>query len=137
VAGVQMPGTRNWLQVKVQIWPESSGVVCWRIFAKVLRFQIATAIPPNTAEVAIKRPERQTFRRSGTEKPSSGASGKDVETRSKRNLRSGMDDPDKKKCKKSVRRETNFPELRLCWGRVKLSPRNTVIGIWNFKKYVF
>ena len=33
--------------------------------ARVLRFQMATAIPPNAAEVAIKRPERQKFRRSG------------------------------------------------------------------------
>jgi hypothetical protein len=46
---------------------KSLGGVGWRILARVLRFQIATAIPPKAAEVAINRPERQKLRRSGAE----------------------------------------------------------------------
>ncbi len=62
---------------------------------------MATAIPPNAAEVAIKRPERQKFRRSGGKGFSSEVSSWGVETRSKRNLRSGMDDLEKKLGKES------------------------------------
>jgi hypothetical protein len=62
---------------------------------------MATAIPPNAAEVAIKRPERQKFCRSGGVGLSSGVSAWVVETRSKRNLRSGMDDLEKNVGKES------------------------------------
>jgi hypothetical protein len=97
---------------------------------------MATAIPPKAAEVAIKRPERQRFRRSGWEGLSSGASAWVAGTRSKRNLRSGMGQLSKKYGKR-VLRETYFSKPRLCGGRVKLSPKDTVIGIKNLKKYVF
>ena len=109
-------------------FPSESGGVCWRILARVLRFQMATAIPPKAAEVAIKRPERQGFRRSGWEGLSSGACARVVGTRSKRNLRSGMGQLSKK-CRKKVLRETYFSEPRLFGGRVKLSLKDTVIGI--------
>jgi hypothetical protein len=80
---------------------KSLGGTGWRIFARVLRFQIATAIPPKAAEVAINRPERQKLRCSGTEGSSSGPSKSEGETTSKRNLRSGMDDLEKKMWEKS------------------------------------
>ena len=41
------------------------GGSCWRIWASVLRFQIARAIPPRAAEVASNKPVRQIFRCSG------------------------------------------------------------------------
>jgi hypothetical protein len=62
---------------------------------------MATAIPPNAAEVAIKRPERQKFRRSGGVGLSSEVFGSVVETSSRRNLRSGMDDLEKNVGKES------------------------------------
>ena len=62
---------------------------------------MATAIPPQAAEVASNRPERQKLRRSGSERLSSGVSGLEGETTSKRNLRSGMDDLEKKMWEKS------------------------------------
>ena len=37
----------------------SVGGICWRICARVLRFQMATAIPPKAAEVASNKPLRQ------------------------------------------------------------------------------
>ena len=40
----------------------SAGGICWRICARVLRFQMATAIPPKAAEVASNRPLRQKLR---------------------------------------------------------------------------
>lgn len=66
----------------------SPGGICSRIWAKVLRFQIATAMPPKATEVAINSPERQKVRRSGT----AGASPNwTAETAGERNLRKGMD----------------------------------------------
>ena len=62
---------------------------------------MATAIPPNAAEVAIKRPERQKFPRSGGEGFSSEVFASVAETSSKRNLRSGMDDLEKSVGKES------------------------------------
>jgi hypothetical protein len=63
---------------------------------------MATAIPPKAAEVASNKPERQKFRCSGSAWLSSGASALGGETTSKRNLRSGMDDLGKEKCRKKV-----------------------------------
>ena len=74
---------------------------CWRICARVLRFQMATAIPPRAAEVIINRPERQTLHRSGAQWLSSeaplgvGGSVQSIfaaETAGMRNLRKGMDE---------------------------------------------
>ena len=41
------------------------------------------------------------------------------------------------RCGKKVLGETYFSKPRLCGGRVQLSPKDTVIGIWNYRKYVF
>jgi hypothetical protein len=61
---------------------------------------MATAIPPNAAEVAISRPERQKFRRSGGECLSCEGSASEGETSSKRNLRSGIKDLERKDVRK-------------------------------------
>jgi hypothetical protein len=97
---------------------------------------MATAIPPKAADVAIKRLECQRFRRSGVAGLSPGVCLGVVGTKSKRNLRSGMGQLSKK-YRKRVLRETYFLKPRLCGGRVKLSLKNTVIGISNLRKYVF
>jgi len=93
----------------------------WRILAKVLRFQMATAIPPKAAEVASKSPERQKFCRSGAEWLSCGDSSWEGETNSKRNLRSGMDDLARKMWEKSARRNLFF-ETASMWGKGAVEP---------------
>jgi hypothetical protein len=65
--------------------------------ARVLRFQIATAIPPKAAELASNRLERQRFRRcgGGTEALDSAFDRKgrgDLKGMGMDNLRKGMDD---------------------------------------------
>src|ERR1700733_1736540 len=62
--------------------------VCWRILARVLRSQMATAIPPSAAEVANRRPVRQRFRGSGTGCESSTSTGPDLKLA---NFRMGTD----------------------------------------------
>jgi hypothetical protein len=53
--------------------PQGGLSLCCRIWASVLRFQIATAIPPRAAEVASNRLVRQKLR-SGAESRATGAS---------------------------------------------------------------
>ena len=66
----------------------SSSPLCWRICARVLRFQMATAIPPNAADVASRRPVRQRLLCSGGSPLSRWSIGSGRELV---NLRIGMD----------------------------------------------
>ena len=66
----------------------SGGGVCWRILARVLRSQMATAMPPRAAEVARRRPVRQRFRGSETGCESSTSIGPDLKLA---NFRMGTD----------------------------------------------
>jgi hypothetical protein len=53
-------GLPTWLALPlIQAGSSSEVWVGWRICARVLRFQMATAIPPRAAEVASNRPVRQ------------------------------------------------------------------------------
>ena len=63
--------------------------------ARVLRFQMATAIPPKAAELASKRLVRQRFRRcgGGTE-ALDGSVSVDRKGMGRDNLRKGMKRPD-------------------------------------------
>jgi hypothetical protein len=110
--------------------------LCWRMCARVLRFQMATAIPPRAAEVVSSNPVRQKFRRAGAEgvSPSTSPDGGGtvlsifaVEAIGMRGLRYGMEDP-----------------IRLIWekrAREKLIRETCVYGViesreysnWNFK----
>jgi hypothetical protein len=82
--------------------------------ARVLRFQIATAIPPKAAELASNRLVRQRFRRcgGGTE-----ASTFDLKGMGMDNLRKGMDDLIRKMYGRGGLRETFSRNLRLCYGK--------------------
>jgi hypothetical protein len=81
--------------------------------ARVLRFQIATAIPPKAAELASNRLVRQRFRGcgGGTE-----ASTFDLKGMGMDNLRKGMGDLIKNVWER-VLRETFLRNLRLCYGK--------------------
>ena len=76
---------------------------------------MATAIPPQAAEVASNRPERQKLRRAGSGRLSSGASSLEGETTSKRNLRSGMDEPYKKNAGKESAEKLIFEKCVYVW----------------------
>jgi hypothetical protein len=82
--------------------------------ARVLRFQIATAIPPKAAELASNRLVRQRLRRCV------GGAGAmdstfDLKGMGMDNLRKGMDDLIKKMYGRGVLRETFSRILRLCY----------------------
>jgi hypothetical protein len=95
---------------------------CWRICARVLRFQMATAIPPRAAEVVSSSAVRQKLRRAGAEgaSPTTSPDGGGtllsifaVEVIGMRGLRYGMEDPIRLIWEKRARRETYLRNPRL------------------------
>jgi hypothetical protein len=111
---------------------------CWRIWARVLRFQIATAIPPRAAEVASNRLVRQKLRCSGEgSSPEAGLLGTEsvLSIFGLGKLRNGMKNPEKPG--KAWCGATNFLTSRLWVHEQDEGLQNTGISIKKREKCVF